>query len=68
MEASIVREILKKNEDVLKRHLILSKTVLDKLHSNGLITDVIRRKILVSLNVIARLFLLTMSHLSQYRQ
>lgn len=63
-----MREILKKNEDVLKRHLILSKTVLDKLHSNGLITDVIRRKILVSLNVIARLFLLTMSHLSQYRQ
>ncbi|XP_025079172.1 uncharacterized protein LOC112555150 [Pomacea canaliculata] len=47
MEASIVREILKKNEDFLKRHLILSKTVLDKLHSNGLITDVIRRKILV---------------------
>lgn len=47
MEPRIVNEILKKNEQFLRRHLVLSKTVLDKLHSQGLITEIIRRKILM---------------------
>lgn len=42
-----MREILRKNESFLRRHLVLSKTVLDKLHDKGLITDIIRRKILM---------------------
>ena len=48
MEARIVNEILGKNEHLLKRHLVLSKTVLEKLSQNGLLTEVIRKKILVS--------------------
>nr|KAG5694662.1 hypothetical protein BaRGS_003940 [Batillaria attramentaria] len=47
MEPRIVNEILKRNEQFLRRHLVLSKTVLDKLHNQGLITDIIRRKILM---------------------
>ena len=48
MDARIVREILKKNEQFLRRHLVLSKTVLDKLCQQGLIADITRRKIMVS--------------------
>lgn len=46
-EVVIVRTILRQNEVLLRRHLVLSKTVLDQLKSNGLITDVTRRKILL---------------------
>ncbi|KAH9509445.1 hypothetical protein Btru_045905 [Bulinus truncatus] len=46
-EVYIVRAILRQNEFLLRRHLILSRTVLDKLKANSLITDVTRRKILL---------------------
>ncbi|CAL1544606.1 unnamed protein product [Lymnaea stagnalis] len=46
-DVAIVRAILRQNEFLLRRHLVLSKTVLDNLKSNGLITDVTRRKILL---------------------
>ncbi|KAK6962852.1 hypothetical protein BgiMline_032971 [Biomphalaria glabrata] len=46
-EVQIVRAILRQNEFFLRRHLILSKTVLDKLKDNNLITDISRRKILL---------------------
>ncbi|KAL8567202.1 hypothetical protein ACOMHN_046612 [Nucella lapillus] len=47
MEQRIVSEILKKNEPFLSRHLVLSRTVLDKLHQHGLLADYMRRKILL---------------------
>ena len=52
MDTRIVREILKKNEQFLRRHLVLSRTVLDKLHQQGLIADITRRKIMVRVVVI----------------
>ncbi|XP_059172708.1 uncharacterized protein LOC131953519 [Physella acuta] len=46
-DVHIVRAILRQNEFLLRRHLVLSKTVLDNLRTTGLITDVTRRKILL---------------------
>ncbi|CAG5131198.1 unnamed protein product [Candidula unifasciata] len=45
-DTHIVRAILRQNEFLLRRHLVLSRSVLDQMKSSGLITDVLRRKIL----------------------
>ncbi|XP_076454076.1 uncharacterized protein LOC143289106 [Babylonia areolata] len=47
MESKVVSEILKKNEPLLSRHLVLSRTVLDKLYEHGLLVDYMRRKIMM---------------------
>ncbi|GFN91550.1 hypothetical protein PoB_001805600 [Plakobranchus ocellatus] len=45
VELYMVRAILRQNEYLLRRHLVLSSTVLEKMRANGVITDVMRRKI-----------------------
>ena len=47
VEVYMVRAILRQNEFLLRRHLVLSSTVLDKMRSSGVITDVMRRRIVV---------------------
>ncbi|RUS80326.1 hypothetical protein EGW08_011927 [Elysia chlorotica] len=45
VECYMVRAILRQNEFLLRRHLVLSSTVLDKMRASGVITDVLRRRI-----------------------
>ncbi|XP_041358999.1 uncharacterized protein LOC121375550 isoform X2 [Gigantopelta aegis] len=46
MEQRIVKNILKKNAEFLTRHLVLSPSVLDKMHTAGIISDVARKQII----------------------
>uniref|UniRef100_A0A0B7A090 CARD domain-containing protein n=1 Tax=Arion vulgaris TaxID=1028688 RepID=A0A0B7A090_9EUPU len=46
-ENHIVQTIIAQNEFLLRRHLVLSRSVLDQMKTSGLITDVTRRKILM---------------------
>ncbi|ESO98881.1 hypothetical protein LOTGIDRAFT_231230 [Lottia gigantea] len=46
LEPRLARGILKKNEAFLRRHLVLSRSVLEKLVDVGLIGDVMKRRIL----------------------
>ncbi|KAK3752521.1 hypothetical protein RRG08_032811 [Elysia crispata] len=45
VECYMVRAILRQNEFLLRRHLVLSSTVLEKMRASGVITDVLRRRI-----------------------
>ncbi|XP_012942302.1 uncharacterized protein LOC101848063 [Aplysia californica] len=44
-EVGVVRAILRQKEFLLRRHLVLSRTVLDQLKENGILTEFVRRKI-----------------------
>ncbi|KAL3848029.1 hypothetical protein ACJMK2_018912 [Sinanodonta woodiana] len=47
MENAVVRAVLLKNEELLRRHLVLSRTVIKKLRDNGIITEYTGQKLLI---------------------
>jgi hypothetical protein len=49
VENRIVQEVIYQNEAFLRRHLVLSSTVVDKLQDKGVITDVTKRTMMVSM-------------------
>ena len=51
MGSSIVEEVLKEKENLLRRHLVLSTTVIEKLHRRNVIGDLTMKHMMVCLQV-----------------